>query len=957
MRRPMSRDDREVRATVRLLPGTLLAGRYRIVHRLGGGGMGEVYRAQDLKLEQEVALKFLPTDLADEETWLERFLDEVRLARQISHPNVCRVYDVGEVGGSHFLTMELVPGDDLERLLARIGRLPLDKALEMGRQVGRGIAAAHDLGILHRDLKPANLILDAQGEVRVLDFGLATLADGTDRALFAGTPAYMAPERLAGEAATVAGDLYALGLVLYRAITGRPAFAGTTVTELLAARREGPPAALSLRIDGLPPAVDAAILGCLAAEPERRPASALVVVAALDAVLGTREAGQDGGWRPAPGIEVPQRPHWVLERELSAGGAARVWLALHEKTREPRAFKLAFGTEGLAALEREVTVSRLLRQTLGARDDLYRVLDWSLREPPYRIETEYTAEGSLLDHAAVRGGIGRIPLGERLELVAQVATALAAVHSAGVLHRDVKPGNVLIDRAADGAPRARLGDFGLGSVTDRDRLAAAGITIVEPGGEASSLAGTRLYLAPELLEGKPATPRTDVYALGVMLYQIVVGDFSRALAAGWDREIDDGLLVEDIAAAVDGSPERRLGDAGALAERLRRRDERCREVAARRQAEATRRRLRLAAGTAAGLALGAGALAVHAHGIAREAAATREVAGFLSALLVQPQPAGAAAREVTLREILDRGGPRIERELAGQPEIQARLWHTLGVAYGQLGLESQAIEALEKALATRRQSGEAGPELADTEIALAALLVPDRRAETLARTGIAARARLFGESHPAVAEGRAVLAGILNQEGRYEPAEEAYRQALEVYRRPGGDPIRTAGTLRDLAAVLGARGRVAPSRAHLEEALAIYHRRFGPEHIEIASTLTLLAILEQQQGKHAAAIHLFEQAHAMKQRLLGSDHPHLVSSLAYLAEAHWRNGDLDAAEKLFEQALELSERLGEPADPVARSVRRYLAEIRGRRAHPASSKAVARSEAAVALSSRGDRSP
>jgi serine/threonine protein kinase len=161
-------------------PGTVLVERYRIVALLGRGGMGEVYRAEDLKLGNVVALKFLPASLQNDAAALAGFHAEVRNARQVSHPNVCRVYDIGEVNGQHFLTMEYIDGEDLASLLRRIGRLPADKALETAHQICAGLAAAHDCGLLHRDLKPANIMLDGRGRVRITDFGLALSYD--DRA-------------------------------------------------------------------------------------------------------------------------------------------------------------------------------------------------------------------------------------------------------------------------------------------------------------------------------------------------------------------------------------------------------------------------------------------------------------------------------------------------------------------------------------------------------------------------------------------------------------------------------------------------------------------------------------------------------------------------------------------------------------------------------------------------------
>lgn len=230
----------------RFTAGTVVAGRYRIVGLLGRGGMGEVYRADNLTLSQPVALKFLPKELASNPKWLARFHNEVRTARQVTHPNVCRVYDIGEYEGEQFITMEYVDGEDLSSLLRRIGRLPHDKALQIARQLCAGLAAAHDKGVLHRDLKPANVMIDGRGSVRVTDFGLAAPPDqpgGAGKAgPRAGTPAYMAPELLAGKEVSVRSDIYALGLVLYELFTGKPTFKADSLAEFIKLHERTAPA-------------------------------------------------------------------------------------------------------------------------------------------------------------------------------------------------------------------------------------------------------------------------------------------------------------------------------------------------------------------------------------------------------------------------------------------------------------------------------------------------------------------------------------------------------------------------------------------------------------------------------------------------------------------------------------------------------------------------------------------
>ena len=263
----------------RFAPGAMLAGRYRVTGRIGRGGMGEVYRADDLRLGQQVALKFLPDDLAHDAMRLAQFHNEVRLARQVSHPNVCRVYDIGEDAGHTFLSMEYIDGEDLGSLLRRIGRLPADKALELSRQLCAGLAAAHERGVIHRDLKPANLMIDGEGRLRITDFGIAALTSAGSPS--AGTPGYMAPELLAGAPAMVRSDLYALGLVLYELFTGKKAFAQGSLAEIVRAQQDTQPTAPSAYVRDFDPVIERAILRCLQREPSERPASALAVSAML----------------------------------------------------------------------------------------------------------------------------------------------------------------------------------------------------------------------------------------------------------------------------------------------------------------------------------------------------------------------------------------------------------------------------------------------------------------------------------------------------------------------------------------------------------------------------------------------------------------------------------------------------------------------------------------------------
>jgi serine/threonine-protein kinase len=243
-----------------------------------------------------VALKFLPATAGGNQAALERFYSEVRIARQVSHPNVCRVYDIGETGGQPYLSMEYIDGENLSSLLRRIGRLPEDKGIEMARRLCAGLAAAHSKGVLHRDFKPANIMIDNAGQTLITDFGLAGFAGTlTGAEVRNGTPAYMAPEQLSGREVSVHSDVYALGLVLYEIFTGRQAFQAESLAELTRVREETGPEDPRSVVRDLDPALARVILRCLEPAPENRPPSALSVAAALpggDPLAAALEAGE-----------------------------------------------------------------------------------------------------------------------------------------------------------------------------------------------------------------------------------------------------------------------------------------------------------------------------------------------------------------------------------------------------------------------------------------------------------------------------------------------------------------------------------------------------------------------------------------------------------------------------------------------------------------------------------------
>jgi serine/threonine-protein kinase len=342
----------------RFRSGALFAGRFRIVALEGRGGMGEVYRAHDLELGQPVALKFL-TALPSDQRARKRLRTEVRLARQVSHPNVCRVYDIGEANGELYLSMEYVEGEDLAALLKRIGRVPVHKGLDIARKICAGLAAAHARGVLHRDLKPGNIMLDTHGEARILDFGLAAVAGQLDPAeVRSGTAAYMAPEQLEGREATVRSDIYALGLVLFELLTGRPAFEGTDAAEFLRLRGSHPSTTPTTLVRDLDPAIERTILRCLEPDPHLRPASALEVAASLPGGDPLAEA-LAAGETPSPelvaaaGPDIVMRPTTAVALLAVIGAALAGVLLLTEQTQMVSMVPMENSPEVLASKARE----------------------------------------------------------------------------------------------------------------------------------------------------------------------------------------------------------------------------------------------------------------------------------------------------------------------------------------------------------------------------------------------------------------------------------------------------------------------------------------------------------------------------------------------------------------------------------------------------------------------------
>lgn len=415
------------------------------------------------------------------------------------------------------------------------------------------------------------------------------------------------------------------------------------------------------------------------------------------------------------GDHVPMRPNWMLSRQLDHSESAEAWLVVHAKTGESRVIKFSLDGSGLRSLKREVVISRLLHQTYGERPDFVRVTDWNFEESPYFIESEYGGS-DLEEWATSQGAITAVSLPHRLELLVEIAEAVAAAHAIGILHKDLKPGNVLVYGNRN-AWHSRVVDFGSGHLMDIERLDAAGITRVGlTETHVGDPEGTLLYIAPELLEGCAPTAQSDIYSLGIMLYQLVVGDLRRPLSATWQDEVDDPLLREDIALAANGHPEARLNSARELAQRLRTLAERRAQRAEARDAES-----RLAASEKA-LALnrarrpwlvasvlillaGAGAstaLYLNARKASRYAEVQYNIAQAVNHfldddLLAAASPLRGGRVNVTVQQALNEASPQINKRFATEPRIAAAVHYSAGQAYYQLTAYKQAAAQFENA--------------------------------------------------------------------------------------------------------------------------------------------------------------------------------------------------------------------------------------------------------------------
>ncbi len=615
---------------------------------------------------------------------------------------------------------------------------------------------------------------------------------------------------------------------------------------------------------------------------------------------------------PGVGLAVPGRPNFVLQRQLGRTTGSEVWLAEHQKTREQRVYKFALDADRLRALKREVTLLRVLHEGVEDSRHFVEVLDWNFEAPPFFLECRY---GGLPLAAWAEAHLDRLDTPARLALFLQMADAVAAAHAVGVLHKDLKPANVLVMGDAD-RPELRLTDFGSGQLLEPDRLGQLGITrmgmTVDDRAGLEAVSGTPLYIAPELFADQAPTVRSDVFALGILLYQLLTGRIGQPMASGWESGVGDELLREDLQLATHGNPERRLSSVAEFADRLRRLEPRRAQRAEQRRAEEALLRDREALARAqarqpiaralfAVLLLGvvvAVWLQQQAVGARNQARAERDrataLARFLDEDLIgRSNPlVSAKGPDATLRELLLSAREQVPARFAGQPGTEAAIRSSLASLFSAVDLFKDAEAEARRALELQERDGEAA-----TEPALQARAVLVRALSRMGRYDDAARELAELERLGASAAGSRQTSRVATARstlliGRGEFSQAAAELRMAIQGIDAGDPGKTAlhDALRlDLITTLSLAGQDAQAleegRRLIEEAQA----RPGPHELLVA--LARLALVRAQGEDHAAAEQLLLEARPTIVARLGENHSRHLQLLNELLGVAFRRGD------------------------------------------------------------------
>src|SRR5260370_5857087 len=477
--------------------------------------MGAVYKAHDREVERLVALKIIRPELARNPEILRRFKQELILARQVTHKNVSRIFDLGMADGRKVIPMDYVEGRDLKSVLVERGKLPHEEAVPIIQQVCRGLEAAHTEGVVHRDLKPQNIMVDEDGRVWVMDFGLARsmeTAGMTRTGALMGTPDYMSPEQARGEKVDARSDVFSLGIIFYEMLTGQLPFQADTLMATLLKRVQEKAIPPTMLDPAIPPHINRVVMKCLVADVAKRYQAIGEILAELcdgtqQTCASTAQASVISLGAIGPGTQFG--PRYRIESVIGEGGMGKVYKAHDNDLDRTVALKvvrpeLASDPSSMQRFKQELLLaSRISHRNILRIHDLGDVAGMKFISMAY-------VEGKDLHDLLTESG--RLSIERAVNIAKQLASALDAAHSEGVIHRDLKPRNVLID-ATD---HVYVSDFGLAK-----SLEGGAATQMTRAGE---ILGTPRYMSPEQAEAKPADHRSDIYSYGVILYEMATGE-------------------------------------------------------------------------------------------------------------------------------------------------------------------------------------------------------------------------------------------------------------------------------------------------------------------------------------------------------------------------------------------------------------------------------------------------
>lgn len=622
------------------------------------------------------------------------------------------------------------------------------------------------------------------------------------------------------------------------------------------------------------------------------------------------------------GDRLPHRTGWRLLRRLGEGGAGATFLARSESD-ELRAIKFATSENGLRGLKREIALARYIRAVKPDLPGVAQVIDWNLAQPPYFLELPHFPDGHLGEWAAAHGGLGAVPLPKRIAMCASLCDAVAGLHEIGVIHKDLKPENLYPRADADGHWQLVLSDLGAGEAMPSPQLAQLDITMTLSAAEVSSRAGSLLYVAPEIIAGEMPTQRSDVFSLGVLLYQLAVGDLRHSLAPGWEADIDDELLREDVALAAASNPERRQIDARTLAERLRmldaRREMRERErherlLAEQReqalQRERGRRRLWLTAAVASGIGL-IGALGMYGYAeksrrtavaeatrADREAGKARKLVEFLTeGVLRQADPfVGGNGGDITLRQAIDNAAKDVDTRFGSDADTAAVIHGTLGAVYTGLNNWDAGVAHYRAQLQRLRNAQPRNlPEIARSSGALC--MVQVWQGDPALRRKSCEQARddyVAANLEPDLPE--VFLALVDSREDKYRQGLARLEPRLPRIRASGDDETRNYAFW--FAALLYNRLGLIPEAERAQAERVALNGAKSARSMDLAWSLTEHGRLLLSLGRIDAGKAELRRAQRMFEQVAGPGHPHGHAPVIYLADLEVAQGEWRQAQAL-----------------------------------------------------------